>query len=154
MRLSVILFFVLGLMGCNTTGVFEQTASFESQTWPSAHPINFTCEIKDSLKNYYQIFFVLRHKESYHFSNIWINFSLRNEKELIINNTAQELQLTSNTRWLGTSMGDIIEERIPVTPNPIFLKKGIYQVSITQIMREDPLENILNAGLRVEKIIQ
>jgi len=32
-----------------------------------------------------------------------------------------------------------------------FKKPGNYTFAIEQIMREDPLKNILNAGLRIEK---
>ena len=31
------------------------------------------------------------------------------------------------------------------------LKAGNYTFTIEQIMREDPLENVLNVGLRIEK---
>ena len=32
-----------------------------------------------------------------------------------------------------------------------FRKKGTYTFTISQIMREDPLEHVLNVGLRIEK---
>ena len=32
------------------------------------------------------------------------------------------------------------------------IKKGDYKISLAQIMREDPLNNIMSVGLRVEKI--
>jgi hypothetical protein len=31
-------------------------------------------------------------------------------------------------------------------------KKGDYTFTLEQIMREDPLKNVLNAGLRIEKV--
>jgi hypothetical protein len=34
---------------------------------------------------------------------------------------------------------------------PLKLPKGSFKVSIQQIMREDPLQNILATGVRVEK---
>jgi len=47
-------------------------------------------------------------------------------------------------------MDDIYEHRIELT-KPIRMKAGIYHFKIEQIMREDPLENVMNVGLRVEK---
>ena len=63
----------------------------------------------------------------------------------------QNLVLATNDKgWLGTGMDDIYEHRIPLGPDQS-LKAGNYTFTIEQIMREDPLENVLNAGLRIEK---
>ena len=61
-----------------------------------------------------------------------------------------ELPLATNEKWLATGMDDIYEHRIKLT-DPQYLKAGIYHFIVEQIMREDPLENIMNVGLRVEK---
>jgi hypothetical protein len=47
-------------------------------------------------------------------------------------------------------MDDIYEHRIPLG-EPQSLKAGTYTFSLEQIMREDPLEHVLNVGLRLEK---
>jgi hypothetical protein len=49
-------------------------------------------------------------------------------------------------------MDDIYEHRLPLTAQPITLSKpGRYSFIIEQTMREDPLENIMDVGLRLEK---
>ena len=49
-------------------------------------------------------------------------------------------------------MDDIFEHRIRITQTPFrFQKAGEYQFRLQQIMREDPLQHVLNVGLRVEK---
>jgi gliding motility-associated lipoprotein GldH len=63
---------------------------------------------------------------------------------------AFELSLATNEGWLGSGMDDIYEHRIKLT-NPQYWKAGNYHFTIEQIMREDPLENVMNVGLRVEK---
>ncbi len=47
-------------------------------------------------------------------------------------------------------MDDIYEHRIQLGSEQ-GLKAGNYTFTIEQIMREDPLEQVLNVGLRVEK---
>jgi GldH lipoprotein len=47
-------------------------------------------------------------------------------------------------------MDDIYEHRIQLT-EPQHWKAGVYHFTVEQIMREDPLENVMNVGLRVEK---
>ena len=64
-----------------------------------------------------------------------------------------DLTLATNEKgWLGSGMDDIYEHRIPLTPEESF-KPGNYTFRVEQIMREDPLKNVLNVGLRVEKEI-
>ena len=58
--------------------------------------------------------------------------------------------------WLGTGMDDIYEHRIKLVDEFVengvsFRKPGEYIFTIEQIMREDPLQHVLNVGLRIEK---
>lgn len=61
-----------------------------------------------------------------------------------------ELQLATNEKWLASGMDDIYEHRIKLT-DPQYLKAGVYHFRVEQIMREDPLANVMDVGLRVEK---
>ena len=64
----------------------------------------------------------------------------------------REFILSNNKQgWLGSGMDDIFEHRIPFNDKPAPLHKGKYTFTLQQDMREDPLEHILNAGIRVEK---
>lgn len=56
--------------------------------------------------------------------------------------------------WLGSGMDDLFEHRIALTldPNKVnFRKSGIYVFTMEQIMRDDPLGHVMNAGIRIEK---
>ena len=54
--------------------------------------------------------------------------------------------------WEGTGMDDIWEVRKLINGQPRrFIKKGQYNFSISQAMRDNPLPGIMNVGLRVEK---
>ena len=67
----------------------------------------------------------------------------------------QKLELTLGndaTGWEGSGMNDIWEVRKLINGKPMrFRKSGEYNYSISQIMRDEPLKHIMNAGLRVEK---
>ena len=55
--------------------------------------------------------------------------------------------------WFGTGMNDIWEVRKPLTDRPRkFVKPGTYNYSIAQIMRDNPLKQVMSAGIRVEKV--
>ena len=151
-KLSVILFIIFLLQSCNTIDVYEKTIALPKQLWKNNILLNFTCNIKDS-NSYYNIYFVVRHTESYHFNNIWLNLISVFPKDTATKQRLQ-LQLTNGDGWLGTAMDDIIEQRLLINKQPVRLQAGNYRFSLQQIMREDPLEHIVNAGIRVEKVIQ
>jgi gliding motility-associated lipoprotein GldH len=58
---------------------------------------------------------------------------------------------TDDKGWLGSGMDDIYEHRILITDKPVALKAGTYRFKLENIMREDPLEHVMNVGIRVEK---
>jgi len=48
-------------------------------------------------------------------------------------------------------MDDIYEHRVLIQPETKFTKPGTYSFTLEQIMRDDPLQHVLNVGVRVEK---
>lgn len=55
--------------------------------------------------------------------------------------------------WLGKGMDDIFEHRILLENVPRrFTKSGTYNFILQQIMREDPLDHVMNVGIRLEKV--
>ena len=65
----------------------------------------------------------------------------------------REFILANNKQgWLGSGMDDVFEHRVPFNKQPTPLHQGTYTYTLEQDMREDPLEHILNVGVRVEKV--
>jgi hypothetical protein len=65
------------------------------------------------------------------------------------------LLATNEKGWLGTGMDDIWELRQLITPQPFrFNRAGKATFMLEQIMRDNPLPEVLNAGIRVEKVIR
>lgn len=140
----------LFLSSCQTADLYEKVVSIPKKAWRSDFRPQFNFEIKDT-QSRYVIYVVLRHNEKYEFNNIWIGLTYQRKGEQPF--TGQyELPLANNEGWLGTAMDDLYEHRIRITASEgIALKSGEYIFTIGQIMRKDPLENILNVGLRIEK---
>ena len=144
--------FSLIFFSCNTIDVYEKTAAIPHHEWSSNNRLSFTFTATDTTA-YYNIYFVLRHTESYHFNNIWIDLTsaLPGKKP---QTQRLNVPLANANGWLGSAMDDIIEQRILLFSNPVRLPKGDYTFLLQQVMREDPLENVLNAGVRVEKVVR
>ena len=144
----------LFLSSCTTIDLYEKTIMIPGHSWKSSFKPSFTFTIKDTASTY-QLFLTLRHTDQYNFNNIYVNIITRQPGEDSTQTARYDLVLGNNEKgWLGTGMDDIYEHRIPLTPSGqsfYFRKKGDYTFIIEQIMREDPLNNILNVGLRLEK---
>ena len=54
--------------------------------------------------------------------------------------------------WNDAIENDIMTLRRDVTD--LLYKTGIYKFTLQQIMREDPLEHVMNVGIRLEKVAQ
>jgi gliding motility-associated lipoprotein GldH len=136
------------LSSCQTVDLYERVVSIPKQEWKSSFKPQFNFTIKDT-QSHYNIYVILRHNEKYEFNNLWISLSYQLKGQPPV--TGQyELPLANNERWLGTAMDDLYEHWVQVAKN-VPLKAGDYTFIIGQIMRKDPLENVLNIGLRIEK---
>lgn len=142
------------LGGCQTIDLYEKTVTIPGHAWKSDFKPAFSFTIKDTSVPY-KIYITLRHRDKYHFNNLYINLSTRQPGQDSIQTAMYDLLLgTDEEGWRGSGMDDIYEHRILLTPEGTdfyFRRKGEYQFSIAQAMREDPLENIMNVGLRIEK---
>lgn len=150
-KIIVAVCLIASLWSCNKLDSFEQTVFFPQHEWTSNNQPSFQFEIKDTAARY-NIYVVIRHEDSYHYNNLWLNVTTTAPGQKAITQKVN-LQLANNSAgWLGAGMDDVFDHRIRITNSPIQLKKGVYHFGLQQVMREDPLPALLNAGIRVEKI--
>ena len=140
----------IALFSCNTIDVFEKFESFPKNEWHVSKQPSFSFEVKDTLVPYH-IYIVIRHTDAYKYNNIWVNIITQSpvgtKQTQLVN-----VKLADNTNgWLGAGMDDIFDSRIKITKAPVALKAGVYTFTIAQAMRDEPLAEVLSAGIRVEK---
>jgi len=141
------------LPSCGKVDVFERNATIPQQSWSSNYKPEIAFNIKPEDTSRYNIFIVIRHTDAYRYKNIWLNVQTESPGG-VTNNQPLNLQLaTDNKGWLGSGMDDIFEHRIQIPPpqNPERLSAGTYRFKLENIMREDPLKNVMNVGIRLEK---
>jgi gliding motility-associated lipoprotein GldH len=152
-RIIVAAVFFVSAFSCTTIDLYEKSVAIPGHAWRSEFKPSFTFTIKDT-SSAYRLFVILRHTDRYNYNNIYLNLYTKQPGMDSIQAARYDLPLANENGWLGTGMDDIYEHRIPLTPlsgHFYFRKPGDYVFSIEQIMRENPLENILNIGLRIEK---
>jgi gliding motility-associated lipoprotein GldH len=137
-------------VSCTTIDLYEKSVSIPGHAWKSSFKPSFDFTIKDTASSY-QLFLILRHNDKYNFNNIYINLYAKLPGSDSARIIRRDLTLATNEKgWLGTGMDDIYEHRIKLG-DPERLKAGNYTFTVEQIMREDPLNNVFNVGLRIEK---
>jgi gliding motility-associated lipoprotein GldH len=143
--------YTLCLTACTTIDLYEKTVSVPGHAWSSAFKPEFNFTIKDTTA-LYQPYFVIRHTEKYNYNNIWINFYYQLPGDTLRREMKESKLATAERGWLASGMDDMYEHRIQLTDKPFKLKAGHYKFALENIMREDPLQHVMNVGIRLEKI--
>src|SRR5215217_6671154 len=141
------------LAACTHIDLYEKLVSIPAHDWNSNFKPQFKFNITDTASSY-QVYIIFRHNEKYNYNNVWLNLTAQAPGQ-----AAQKFMLelplaTSEKGWLGSAMDDLYEHRIALTLDPSkfnFSRAGEYSFMVEQVMREDPLENVLNVGVRIEK---
>ena len=143
---------ILLVAGCAKINLFEKSVPIPAQTWNYNYKPSFNFSISDTSATY-TVYIVLRHTDAYKYNNIWLSLGSQAPGDTMHFQNIN-LQLANDQKgWEGTGMDDIYEVRKNITPGPVpFRRAGLYTFTLAQIMRENPLEHILDIGLRVEKL--
>lgn len=154
-RIFLSLFIIASLLqACQSIELFEKSVTIPGHAWDNSYKPNFNFTIKDTTVPY-KLYVVIRHTDKYNYNNIYVNITTQQPGEDSTRTGRYDLTLATNEKgWLGSGMDDIYEHRILLTPAGqefYFKKSGDYRFTIEQIMRENPLQHVMNVGLRLEK---
>jgi gliding motility-associated lipoprotein GldH len=147
---------LLLMASCIATGNYEKKYPISNKAWSGNDIKSFSFMINDTAKLYHT-FFHLQHTYEYLHSNIWLKIITKSPDGK--SDTAKNLELMLSMpdgRWLGTTANNIAQEKINTSPNFAarkFKQKGKYTVYIQQIMRDEPLKEILSVGFSVEEAL-
>jgi gliding motility-associated lipoprotein GldH len=145
---------VLFLAACHQVDLYEKNGNIPQYNWKQDYKVTGSLLIKDTASDY-NVYVVLRHTDAYKYNNLWLDIGLQAPGDSIQYKKIN-LSLGSDAAgWEGTGMDDIWEVRKLISAHStLFKKPGLYNFSISQAMRDDPLQHIMSAGLRVEKVKQ
>lgn len=149
-KILLIVVSIAAFQACQTIDLYEQTTTYPEHQWANKQINTYQFSITDT-NALYNMYFVLRHHNAYHYKNIWLQVVAQSgvdsaQKQTVNINLADDMN-----GWLGAGMDDIYDHRVLINTKPLKLQKGVFKVSLQHIMREDPLQNILTTGIRVEK---
>ncbi len=147
----LILILSLTIFSCKKINVYEKQVSIPDFKWSKTFVPTFQFDNSIS-SNQNFVFAVIRHTHNYPYNNIWVRLTATSPKDSVIVKDIN-IPLTTNNQnkeWAGVGMDDIYEIRAKLSPFSGEL--GNYTFKLENIMRDNPLPEIMNVGLRIEKI--
>lgn len=146
-----LIFLLMAASSCVKIDEFEKTEMIQGQKWYYKEVPSFTFSISDTTARY-NVYITLRHTDQYNYNNIWLKLGVKSPADSTVYQNVNLILAEDAKGWEGSGMNDIFEVRKLISKGPVsFPRSGEYIFTIAQIMRENPLENIMNVGLRVEK---
>ena len=151
-QLSIVLLMAWLLTGCDTNAVYKEYTDIDEGKWYIKNALTFTFEITDASVPY-NIYYNLRNSLSYGYYNLYLTRYLRDVDGKLLDSRLDELLLmdAKTGKPNGDGVGDIFDHKVLMKRNYRFPKPGKYSMQIRQYMRQDPLLNVLSAGITVEK---
>lgn len=149
--LTAILLLCIGLQGCKETAIVDVNLPIDNRSWSYANKVRIPVIIEDPDKAY-NLFFNLRHTAEYKYSNIFVlihqsatGYETKTER--------REFKLAyPDGEWLGSGAGNFYSYQLLFREAYKFPAKGTYIIEIEQNMRDNPLPEITDVGLRVEPV--
>ncbi len=131
------------------TRLFDENKEIPALAWDYKTPLQFDINIADTTK-YYNLFINLRINGDYKYSNLfmWVSETLPDKS---VSKERVEFVLADDRgKWLGNSLGNLYSYQLQFKPRIKFKQQGIHVFTLEQNMRDDILQNVQSAGVRVE----
>jgi len=141
---------LFSLSSCDNNVVFEDNVKLPENRWEQKNAIQFTVDIQDTLSSH-NLFINLRNAGGYQFSNIFLFFTTTSPSGKMERDTLELTLADPSGKWLGDGMGDIWDNRQLFKRDFRFPESGKYTFQLEQAMRIDPLPQIMDAGIRIER---
>ena len=151
-KLLLITLISISFISCREIDLFEKNIAVPNMQWFNNFDATGSFIIKDT-NSTYNVLIVLRHTDAYLYNNIWLNVGLQAPGDVGLKYQKINLPLGNDSKgWEGVGMNDIWEVRKLISGVPKkFIKAGTYNFSIAQLMRDNPLQNIISVGLSIQK---
>ena len=149
--LSFLILSSLCLSSCQDANLVADTnKAINNRTWSYINKIRVPVTIEDEKANY-NIYVNLRHTSDYKYSNIFLLIGTQAPGGKMVKERKEFKLALPDGQWLGKGSGDLYVYQLPYKQKVKFDRKGQYVFEIEQNMRDNPLKEVTDVGLRVEK---
>ncbi|MCB9226365.1 MAG: gliding motility lipoprotein GldH [Chitinophagales bacterium] len=151
-RIWFIFAVVIFLFSCNEGSLYEKNMDIEKGLWQITDTLKFEPKIQDNLPK--NLYVNIRHTSAFNWRNLWLNLQIVFPNDSVVNEKINIQLSQPNGQWYGKCSGDVCLIQIPVEnyEQYSFTDTGVYTFALSHEMRENPLENILSMGIKIEDI--
>ncbi|WP_207429295.1 gliding motility lipoprotein GldH [Pedobacter sp. SYSU D00535] len=138
-----------GLSSCKDNAVIDTSKELSDRNWSYINKVSIPVKVEDADK-LYNVYLNLRHTADYKYSNIYVLVhQVAPDKKRATER--REFQLAyPDGEWLGSGSGNLYSYQLPIREKYKFPAPGTYIFEFEQNMRDNPLREVNDVGLRVE----
>lgn len=138
------------LASCSESPFYEKVESFAGNEWKQNQKPTFSVQIDDTTA-IYEFILTLRTTTDYKFNNLWIFWNTKTPNGENVREPF-ELRITNpDGSWIGKNSGTIVENQLHFQQRKIGVK-GKYTFTLEQGITEPSIGEVLDVGLKVEKV--
>jgi len=143
---------LFSVQGCtDPLAVMDDNTEVPNHNWSYTNRVKYDVKIDDEAVPY-NLYFNLRVTGSYKYANMFVLFSQTSPGKKT-HTTRYEFKLANKDgEWQGSGSGNLYSYQLPLRTLYKFPVKGTYHFELEQNMRDNPLHEVSDAGLRVEKV--
>lgn len=150
-KTSFLVLLLLALFSCqDTVTVVDTNVELKKRNWSYTEKIKVPVKI-ESADIPYNLYFNLRHTADYKYSNIFVLIHIIDPNGKKTTERKEFKLALADGEWLGSGSGNKYSLQLQFKSNYKFPKTGTYVFELEQNMRDNPLNYISDAGIRVEK---
>ncbi|MEO6849974.1 MAG: gliding motility lipoprotein GldH [Mucilaginibacter sp.] len=143
---------MLFVAGCtDPKSIVDQSTAIDNHNWSYSNKIRYNVKIDDASIPY-NLYINLRVTGDYRYSNMFVLLKRNGPKLKGV--TRFEITLANKDgEWYGQGSGNLYSYQVPLITNFKFPEKGNYEFEFEQNMRDNPLREVSDVGVRVEKAL-
>ena len=151
---SFFIFFLLLLVACDSSRVFESNNDLEAG-WISSDTLVYNMEIPDTASRF-NVILNVRNTIDFQTARLFVQYQLSDTLKVLRKRLIEQNLFDRKTGepFGDSGLGNIFSHRILLEPGLTFPARGVYQVRLNHMMRTDTLPEILSVGIRLEKVSQ
>lgn len=157
LRISLFILVLCGLLvSCEKPPSYVFVEEIPNGEWPAKKRISGEFEVNDTI-NPRHFYVTLRNTDEYPYSNLYLFLHTHFPNGRKSKDTIECILTDRYGRWLGSGNGFIVDHK--VITNKVMYRyqkkfplSGTYSFEIEHAMRVDTLREILDVGVRIEKV--
>lgn len=141
---------IICISSCTDTPFYQKNTIIHNHSWNYSQTPSFPVTVEDKNAKY-DLYINIRHNRNYKYSNLYV---LLHEKSNNSADTAfrKEIKLAElDGKWVGNNSGELYEVDYLAKKDFSFPDTGTYIFALEQNMRDNPLKEITDVGIKIIK---